>query len=205
MTTKSKKDAKRDKIGYRPPARSGRKPNPSACYLDAPVPVPKSALDLLAGQPHRRGLPEGQRLDPLAESSLGRLRLCDKISDEQVEAGRLFALCVGAFRAVFKAPRGVGASSGIGSNCPTGGCGEFLIGCHCQASRDRYCAAYEALAASGRPAVMAVNAVVIQGEPCGDGLLFSLQTGLTALELYFGLRSKSRGSRIVSESYGPAS
>jgi hypothetical protein len=148
----------------------------------------------LAGQqPHRRWLPESHRSDERAGSTLGSLNILYRtsvlpnankpgVTDEQHEAGRRYAVIVGAYRAMIGAPRGDGGS-GRGYACRGE---EGCYPCLCLARQKNYSNAYEALAEAGRPAVMAVNAVAVHDQRAD---LDSLRAGLTALARHFGLRS----------------
>lgn len=146
-------------------------------------------------QPHRRHLQEVVDVDGVihdfslhekSADSLGLLHLTGRIDDQHHEAGRLYAVRVGAYLAMRRAPRGT-SGSGRGYACPPEGCGEASEDCRCQEVRNRYCGAYEALAEAGRPSVMLVNAVAVHGTGITSEGLPLLKMGLTALARYFGL------------------
>lgn len=179
--------------------RKGRKRKQRIKLAGGPVirPDPQPDYRLLSSlQPHRRDLPEDQRLDPLASSALGRSRLQGLITEEQMEAGRQFAVCVGRFRSIFRLSGSGG--NGTGRSCPAGGCGDVSDDCLCQGSFDRYNKAHDALAGAGRHAVLAVKAVAIEDRECLPHTLDDLKRGLTALHEHFGLVARGR-VRIVGE------
>jgi hypothetical protein len=147
-------------------------------------------------QPHRRGLKEGDRLSEKAESPLGRLNLRGIISDDQYEGCQHFVALVGQYRSTIGAPRSIGGS-GRGGGCP-GDCATNSDACVCLQRRERYMRAYEALAAAGRAAVMAIIRVAVQREELGRGEdEVNLLAGSSALARHFGLTG--RRHRVYSE------
>lgn len=115
-------------------------------------------------QPHRRGLPEAQRFAQEAETPLGRLYLASHINRSQYHAGESYASAVAAYRATIAGPHQLGAigEGRRGLNCRAEWCGPD--DCLCAAKCQHYMRCYEALAAAGRDAVIAVNRVVIDRE-----------------------------------------
>ena len=155
-----------------------------------------------AAQPHRRGLPKEMRLSELAESSLGRLFLRgllaeyvygadrEEVAKARYDAGDRFRAIVGAYRAVIGAPSGT-AGSGRGFACDAdGACIADRDNCLCLRRQRRYEAAFEALAATGRPAAMEVKQVVVLNEELQPGDLVNLVRGLDALAALFGLTGR---------------
>lgn len=148
-------------------------------------------------QPHRRGLRDVDRLSEKAESPLGRLNLKGSISDEEYEGGAHYAILVGQYRSTIEAPKSTaGTGAGVGCIAERHGqadaCRWDPDSCACLKRRDRYMRAFEALAESGRAALMAVNRVAVQREePTPQGLVY-LKAGLTALARHFGLTARRR-------------
>lgn len=140
----------------------------------------------VAQQPHRRGVPDEVRTDERAESPLGRLMLRGKIDVDAYNAGTRFAAVVAEYRAVIGAPRAdPGIGSGRRSNCALIDTACGAEDCGCRRRQERYDGAYEALARAGRPAQMAVKAVVIERREDGHSL-DALRVGLAALAVHFG-------------------
>jgi hypothetical protein len=140
---------------------------------------------MMAGeQPHRAWLPEAHRRDERGGSILGCLNLLNRISEQQYEAGRRYSVIVGAYLSMANAPRGT-AGSGRGYPCiGSRDCPPET--CICLSRTQVYNRAYEAISREGgRPAHLAVNAVVINDHPCED--LESLSLGLSALAKHMGL------------------
>lgn len=174
-------------------ARAGRKRKSGHRHASGDIVRPERAPDdrvRTSRQPHRRGLPEPLRLDERAESALGRCNLRGIITDAQYDAGCMYATIVGAYRAVIEGPRAT-AGSGRGYECNGEACltlrGTEGFVCGCEARKDRYDAAFEALIKIGQRAAVAVAHVAIHGrEPAGQTVY--LVSGLDALARHFGLR-----------------
>lgn len=149
-------------------------------------------LTLAANNPDRRDLPADKRLSEKAASLLGKFNLLSKISDAQYEAGRRYAVIVGAYLAMANAPRSTaGASRGPGCagelKCPPDTCA-------CLAKTDRYTDAYEAVETAGRISIfgahkvhIAVKRVAIHDQACFPDQVEPLKLGLSALASHFGL------------------
>jgi hypothetical protein len=145
---------------------------------------------LAAQQPHRRILPEAQRLDQRAGTALGTLFLTGRISEQACEAGERYSVICGRYRAVIMAPRGQ-APSGRGYLCGAETtCREDGATCECRRRKERYDAAFEALSRAGQRAAVAVARVAVQGETCPIGMLGPLQWGLAVLAEHFGLGAR---------------
>jgi hypothetical protein len=142
---------------------------------------------LAAQQPHRRILPEAQRLDHRAGTALGTLFLTGRISEQACEAGERYAVICGQYRAAILAPRDQ-APSGKGYICGAETtCQEEGAACECRRRKARYDAAFEALSRAGQRAAVAVSRVAVHGESCPIGMLGPLQWGLAVLAEHFGL------------------
>lgn len=208
VSPKSKKDAKRRKLGWRPPARSGRKPKPSVCYLDAPVLPPPSLGASVATQPHRVGLPERFRLDERAGTVLGALLLTGRLAAHDgdgklsgraqalYEAGQRYARIVSRYRAMIGAPLpGSGVGPGAEYTClgtiPCGldDRGKRIHPCECMNRTVDYNGAHDALICAGRLVLMTVNRVAVHGDPCLAWQMPALIIGLGTLASEFGLRA----------------
>lgn len=144
----------------------------------------------VAQQPHRRGVKDGKGVDERAESPLGRLWLAEKIDEDQYNAGARFAAVVAEYRAVIGAPRAdPGAGSPRRSNCALIDTACGADDCGCRRRQERYEVTYEVLARAGRPAMMAVKAVVIERREDGQDLA-ALRAGLAALAMEFGFTTR---------------
>lgn len=164
-------------------------------------------------QPHRRGLRADDRLDERAESPLGRLLLKGYLGAEffgrehriteqahlRNDAGTMYAQVVGAYRSTIEAPRAV-SGSGHGDSCiaerygQADACKWDPDSCACLKRRDRYMAAYEALAQAGRGVLIAVNRVAIHREAIGAEEMVNLVVGLDVLVRHFGLTPRRGGA-----------
>lgn len=139
---------------------------------------------LAALQPHRRDLPETARLSEKAGTVLGNLNLTGCISDQQHEAGRLYAADCGAYFATIGVPTGI-AGGGRGYDCR----GERVCDdCECLRRKARYNAAFEAVMAAGQRAAKSVAHVAVHGKPVLGELIY-LSRGLSALVRHYGLTS----------------
>src|ERR1044071_5618074 len=140
---------------------------------------------LAMNQPHRKTLEN--KLDQRAENPLGNLNICGAISDEQYEAGRLYAGIVGRYRAVIEAPKASASSCGVmvanGADRPVG---QFISEDECLRRKERYDAAYEALSRSGMCCARAVARVAVYGEASQASGMDYLRIGLAALAHHFG-------------------
>lgn len=155
-------------------------------------------LTMAANNPDRRDLPADKRLSEKAASLLGKFNLLAKITDAQYEAGRRYAVIVGAYLAMANAPRSTaGASRGPGCagelNCP-------VDTCACLAKTDRYTDAYEAVERAGRVSIfgahkvhLAVKRVAIHDQACFPDQVEPLRLGLSALAAHFGLTHRRSG------------
>ncbi len=165
--------------------KSGRR---TTCGYLARAPVDYRAM---AGNwPHRKSLPEAVRSDERGESVIGRLSLTKRISGEMYEAGRRFAVIVGAYRAVIGTPNS-GAGSGRGYVCePTACMGDRQAVCLCEERTARYRDATKVLILAGQSVYNVTYRTAISDEPCND--LPSLRNGLDALARQFGLVGKGK-------------
>lgn len=164
-------------------------------------------------QPHRRMLRAEDRLDERAESPLGRLLIKGYLGSELVgketriseqahlrnDAGTMYAQVVGAFRSTIEAPRST-SGSGRGSGCISERYGQGDAcrwdpdSCACLKRRDRYMAAFEALAQAGRSVLMAVNRVAVAREAIAPEEMVNLVAGLDVLVRHFGLTPRRGGA-----------
>jgi hypothetical protein len=168
--------------------KSGRR---TASGAIARKPVDYRALAAL--QPHRIRLPEALRSHERAESVLGCLSLLRRISEPQYEAGRRYAVLVGAYLAHAGAPRSTAGNAHGSHKCISGACEQ------CQAAVDRFMRSHEAIGRHcyGIPRIYrnthaAVNWVVIDDRLCNLEQLEWLKRGLTALAEHFGLTHRRR-------------
>lgn len=140
-------------------------------------------------QPHRRVLPEGERMSEKAESPLGRLHLQGIVTAAQYDAGELYYRIVVAYRSVIDGPRlVVGGAGGGGRSLRCGGeCDPNLETCACMKYRAKYDAAYCALAKVGRRPQLVVNRMAAHREEISQHDVAYLKIGLDALALHFAL------------------
>lgn len=137
----------------------------------------------VARQPHRRELAGALPLDERAESALGRALLRKSITDAEYNAGVRYAVVAGEYRASIHVPRTT-AGAGRGYDCNPDWCSLESYRCECQARRNRYYRAWEALHDCGRHVLWQVVYVAIEDqEPVS---LPHLRAGLKALAEHFG-------------------
>lgn len=150
-------------------------------------------------QPHRRGLPEEDRLSEKAESPLGRLSLKSIITEEQYEAGLRYAVVVGQYRAIICAPRTI-SGSGRGIACSGDEfCGEIdNVPCLCRERRVRYDVAHAALLDAGQRAAKAVGRIAVWREEIEWSAIDDLRAGLINLAKHFGLTGRANKNSIRS-------
>ncbi len=148
-------------------------------------------------QPHRRSMPLLHRTDPRAGSALGNLLLTGKLgpldrkgfpsegAQRLYEAGRRYAVVVGAYRAIIGTPS---ATSGSGrgyeclgeANCPPQHCG-------CLQRTKAYNDAIECLLRKGGWVAHFVARVAVHDEDCPSDMVPTLMRGLTILAKHFGI------------------
>lgn len=135
------------------------------------------------------------RLDPKAESALGRLSLARVITPAQYDAGAMYVKIVGEWRSVIGSPKAT-AGSGRGSECwiasSSGAC--LVVDCPCERKQKRYTRAFRLLTDTGREALMAVNRVAVHGEEIGEEEIANLVLGLDALAKHFGLTDERKST-----------
>lgn len=178
--------------------RKGRKRKSGArSKSGALVRVTVDYLTLAANNPDRRDLPAGKRLSEKAASLLGKFNLTSQINDEQYEAGRRYAVIVGAYLAMANAPRGL-AGTGRGQGC-AGALNCPADTCRCLALTDRYMDAYEAVERAGRLSKfgahkvhITVKRVAIHDQACFPDQVEPLKLGLSALADHFGLTNRRK-------------
>jgi hypothetical protein len=143
---------------------------------------------MAALNPDRRGLPEALRTHERAGSELGRLSLKQRISDHEYEAGRRYAVIVGAYRATIGVPQGL-SGGGKGYDCSPTLCGTLRRNerhlCTCRGREGRYDDAYCSIRTHA--AHVAVNAVAIHDQAIPPYQIEHLRAGLAALARHFGL------------------
>jgi hypothetical protein len=143
---------------------------------------------MAALNPDRRGLPEALRTHERAGSELGRLSLKQRISDHEYEAGRRYAVIVGAYRAMIGVPAQLGGN-GRGYDCDGAmSCPQDT--CICRKRQDRYDDAYCSIRTHA--AHVAVNAVAIHDQAIPPYQIEHLRAGLAALARHFGLMGRKR-------------
>lgn len=174
-----------------------------------PQRVPVDYRSMAALWPGRRDLAVDVRSSERAGSELGRLNLrwqaheareahlrpYEKtpppgISEDQYEAGRRYAVIVGAYRAMI----------GVPAHLEGGGRGYDCVGdarcppdtCICKARQERYDDAYCSIRTHA--AHLAVNAVAIHDQAISPDLVIHLREGLSALARHLGL-TNGRKSR----------
>lgn len=181
-------------------SRRGRPRKAGPRYKSGRLNVRRLSDDKLAAlQPHRRDLPESERLSPKAITTLGQLNLQRRITNEQFEAGERYQQVVNAYRAV------------IASHDP---CCQALPGWGRMLSAEeaeRRTVAYDDATCAldqcardwrnipdglnrlrfGHEAVKWVNRVAIYGETCPISAFPALVCGLQALVIHFGLMPKA--------------
>lgn len=155
--------------------------------------------------PVRRDVAEPYRLDERTGTEIGRLNIKWRtsglpllirpgISNEEYEAGRLYAIAVNAYLAMAGAPRiaCLMATFFSGSDAESMPAGQLRIAStdYDKTRTERYMRAYEAI--RSRQCHMAVNAVAVHDEPCADSQYRALRAGLQDLAAHFGLLAQRR-------------
>lgn len=87
-----------------------REPNGKPQRAEAAARV-QAITDVVTGQPHRKWLPEGARLDQRAESAIGRLFLAKLISQPECWAGERFRGILREFHVVLASPMTASAAA----------------------------------------------------------------------------------------------
>lgn len=141
--------------------------------------------------PHRRDVPAAQRSSERAESVLGRLNLNTRINGPEYEAGRRFAVIVGAYRAVIGTPRGM-SGSGKGYACNPSACLMDSAHCLCELRTARFRDATRALQLAGQNAYNFTYRTAVTDLECQTDALVHLRAGLSVLAKHFGLVGKGR-------------
>jgi hypothetical protein len=149
-------------------------------------------------QPHRRSLPEADRMSEKAESPLGRLNLKHVISDEEFEAGQRYARDVGTYRASIGAPATT-AGSGRRRHCladvtaTADTCRAYPEDCACLRAKQRYDDLLETLSGAGQRAAKNVASAAVQAQDIRFEEIVYLRAGLRILAHFYGLTG--RGAR----------
>lgn len=123
-----------------------------------------------------------------AESPLGRLNLRGVITDQQLEAGRRYAVITGAYRGSIGAPHGTAGGGGYGCG---GDCIDVRL-CECLRRKLAYDLAYESLWDAGQRAAKAVAHVAVRECEPEAGQIGHLLCGLSALVEHFGLTNRGK-------------
>lgn len=144
-----------------------------------PLPDVRAAV---GEQPHRAWLPAHMRLWEKAGDPLGCLQIKGAITEQQYEAGRLYAYFAGSYRAVIGGPRVLGGN-GRGGDCNPLAC--VPEQCECLYRKQRYFSAIIALLGAGEACKRAVENLVLHGRP--PEYLVELTFGLDRLVEHFGL------------------
>jgi hypothetical protein len=146
---------------------------------------------IAAENPDRRELPAALRLSEKAGTALGRLNITGRISDNQHEAARRYAVVVGAFLRMSGAPLGT-SGNGRAYDCM----GAYPCEnepCSCQMQENAYRSANFALMSrAGYRGYVAVYGIAINDRPCPDDQLPTLACGLDALAEHFGLTNHQK-------------
>jgi len=132
--------------------------------------------EIAQAMPHRKEVAPEIRHDPMAETKLGRLRLVNRITVPQYDAGVKYRDIVGRYRAAICAPRGISTPSRGGEMSD-----EMAL-----KLKDKYDAAFEALEdGAGNRAAKAVAHVAVYDR--SDFNMDDLRRGLSTLASHFGL------------------
>jgi hypothetical protein len=157
--------------------------------------------------PDRQALPETKRADERAGTFLGRLSIQGLLTDEQLEAARLFERLVRRFQQSVGSPSPTAAAIDL---LGSGGGILILDPQEIEFRRVEYDNAYCALnkgshiardgaTIPGHKALRAVSRVCVYGEGLPDGSTFThLSTGLTVLVHHFGLTTKRKSVHYIN-------
>jgi hypothetical protein len=143
---------------------------------------------VVLNQPHRRHLPDDEKLNAKAEHPLGRLNMFGFISDDEYEAGLIYARQASRLRSVI--------SSWDPKLQPTPGSGgRELSEKEATSIKTAYDGAFEAL--ESQAVQVAVKEVAIYERDCPPIWIDTLKLGLSRLVLHYGLTNQTRRSRIL--------
>jgi hypothetical protein len=152
---------------------------------------PVDAREIVLNQPHRRVFPDKIRSDQRCVDVLGRLNLYKLISDEELEAARLYARIVLRMAQVLDSPSPNPRSLELG--VIPGRTLREMDDDEIQRIRSAYDSAFCALRLCGRLGLRVVNRVVCFGEQMPSGAtLNDLHVGLQGLVRHFGLTSYAK-------------
>lgn len=166
--------------------RSGRR-EPSGRNQREPV----NYRAMAALQPHRIALPAAVRESERAESVLGCLNLLKRISEHEYEAGRRFAVIVGAYRSVIGTPRST-VGAGRGYICKPEGCLNDATNCTCEHRTAKFRDSLRALLLVSQKSYNAVYQVAVHDFLCTREQLADLQAGLRGLARHYGLTNRGK-------------
>lgn len=180
--------------------RKGRHRKSGARHPNGDLITPKIDFRAMAAlQPHRREVTtkdengNDNSLNEKAGTILGNLNLNRTISNDQHEAGRLYAVDCGAYFASIGVPTGLGGG-GRGYDCKGSiNCEE----CECRRRKEKHATALTALMDAGQKCASVVAHVAVHDKRMDRGEMFLLIRGLNALVRHYGLTTnrKERNSR----------
>ena len=148
---------------------------------------PVDERNVVLNQPHRRVFPDKIRSDQRCVDVLGRLNLYKLISDEELEAARLYARIVMRMAQVLDSPNPHPRSLELGI-CPGRNLRE-MDDDEVERIRQAYDHCFCCLIVLGRNPIRAVSRIAIYGEQLPTGTtLDDLHVGLQGLVRHFGLQ-----------------
>ncbi len=146
---------------------------------------------MAAEQPHRRCLPSKVRLSQDATTELGRLYLCDKITEPMYLAGEEYSRRIEAYRATTGGPRAMIISSRW-SGCNPDLCRIDVQECECYRRTLAYQELFEVVNQCGHRVERVIRRIIGQDEPISSFELNLLSIGLTALAKHLHLSERGR-------------
>ncbi len=173
-------------------SRAGRKRKSGARYPSGRLrEVPADYRVLMAMQPHRRDLPEKERLGTGAVTELGRLQAKQQISMAERLAGEEFARVYILYRATINPPRGLVGGGGAYQCVPEACRLPDSPGCTCANRWASYSELEHVVSREGHRVIVAFKRLVLDDQRLGDDRLLAIR-GLVRLANYLSLTERGR-------------
>ena len=172
--------------------KQGIRRHPGGQPVDERINVAAIAMS----HPDRQGLPKEKRCDERASTFIGRIHLIGHLSDEQLEAGRLYARDVSRYQQAVGAPKPNAAAINL-----MGGGGGIVIYTREEIKdrTQRYNDAFNAVSEKGNRCARAVSRVAIYEEGLPEGTeLIHLTCGLDALVNHYGLTTRRKSVHYIN-------
>jgi|SRR5215468_2944521 len=181
--------------------RRGRRRKAGQRYPGGQLKREQEAQDFAASMPHRKKLKAEDVTSQLGESALGRLRLEEKISQQQYDAGndyfKLWIKYLATLAAPRWSPRTNGGESLLCAACVNGRIDE----CPCNIVKRKFLQKYDALRRQGWEVVKHVTRVVLYDEE--PPVIHHGEPGKYLLPLLLGLDALTSSTNRTNEMQTP--